>query len=123
VRLPMNPFISPRRVVRRTLRTDRKIICLRWARGSCPGPGVVIGPGQRHMELGGLGKGDVEAERFDLPHVVAEPAAGFGAGLVVAVAEVGEAGCGVTEQVPDDHQEGSLTELSALSVKAVSVVI
>ena len=26
--------------------TDRKIICWKWARGSGPGPGAVIGPGQ-----------------------------------------------------------------------------
>src|SRR5215469_13169528 len=59
------------------------------------------------MGLGGLGDGDVEAEGLDLPDVVAELVAGIGAGLVVAVAEVGVAGGGVGEQVPDDHQDGA----------------
>ncbi len=55
---------------------------------------------------GGIGgDGDVEAERLYLPDVVAELAAGVGAGLVVAAAEVGEPGLGVTEQVADDDQD------------------
>src|SRR5712672_1361631 len=57
--------------------------------------------------LGVLGQGDLEAEGLDLPDVVAEPAVGVGAGLVVAVAEIGEPGLGVLEQVPDDHQDGA----------------
>ena len=57
--------------------------------------------------LGGLGEGDVEAEGLDLADVVAELAAGVGAGLVVAVAEVGVAGFGVAEQVPGDDQDGA----------------
>src|SRR6266508_2829016 len=57
--------------------------------------------------LRGLGDGDGEAERFDLPDVVADLAVGVGAGLVVAVAEVGVAGGGVGEQVPDDDQDGA----------------
>jgi hypothetical protein len=47
------------------------------------------------MGLGGLVKGDGEAERFDLPDVVAEFAVGVGAVLVVAVAQVGVPGGGV----------------------------
>jgi hypothetical protein len=40
---------------------------------------------------------------LDLPDVVAELAVFVGAGLVVAVAEVGEPDPGVGEQVPDDE--------------------
>src|SRR5258708_23494679 len=65
--------------------------------------GVVSGG----VGLGGLGDGDVEAECLDLADVVAELAAGVGAGLVVVVAEVGEPGLGVAEQVPDDDQDGA----------------
>src|SRR6202035_1315599 len=57
--------------------------------------------------LSGLGQGDVEAEGLDLADVVAEFAVGVGAGLVVAGAEVGEPGGGVSEQVPDDDQDGA----------------
>src|ERR1700731_619133 len=59
------------------------------------------------MGLSGLGEGDDEAERLDLPHVVAELAVEVGAGLVVAGAEVGEPGGRVGEQVPDDDQDGA----------------
>jgi len=59
------------------------------------------------MGLSGLGEGDGEAERLDLPHVVAEFAVGVGAGLVVAGAEVGVPGGRVGEQVPDDDQDGA----------------
>src|SRR6516162_3333057 len=59
------------------------------------------------MGLRGFGEGDLEAESLDLPDVVAELAGDIGAGLVVAVAEVGVAGFGVTEQVPDDDQDGA----------------
>ena len=52
------------------------------------------------MGLRSFGQGDLEAESLDLPDVVAELAGDIGAGLVVAVAEVGVAGFGVTEQVP-----------------------
>jgi hypothetical protein len=45
---------------------DPKIGNLSWARGSGPGPGAVIGPGQEPYELPGLGEGDGEAERLDL---------------------------------------------------------
>jgi len=47
----------------------------------------------------------VAQERLDLPDVVPDPAAGVGAGLVVAGAEVGEPGGGFGEQVPDDEQD------------------
>src|SRR5215831_4720385 len=53
------------------------------------------------------GQGDSEAECLDLPDVVAEFAVDIGAGLVVAVAEVGVPGGGVGEQVPDDDQDGA----------------
>src|SRR5438045_5828205 len=86
---------------------DRKITRGKGARGSGPGRGVVIGPGQDGMGLRGFGQGDLEAESLDLPDVVAELAGDIGAGLVVAVAEVGVAGFGVTEQVPDDDQDGA----------------
>ena len=66
----------------------------------------MIGPGQGGIRLGGPGEGDGEAERLDLPEVVAELALGIGAGLVVAGAEVGEPGGRVFEQVPDDDQDG-----------------
>jgi len=55
------------------------------------------------MGLCGLGQGDSEAERLDLPDVVAKSAVDIGAGLVVAVAEVGVPGGGVGQQVPDDE--------------------
>src|SRR4249919_1602376 len=58
--------------------------------------------------LGGVGDGDGVAEQgFDLPDVVLDPLVLVGAGLVVAVAEVGEPGLGVGEQVPDDDQDGA----------------
>src|SRR5262245_15102310 len=78
------------------LRTDRKITQRKWARGSGPGPGAVLGPGQERYGLPGLGEGDGEAERLDLPDVVAELAVGVGTGLVVAGAEVGEPGSRVS---------------------------
>ena len=59
------------------VRTDRKIIQRKWARGSGPGPGAVIGPGQERCGLSGFGEGDGEAERLDLPGV-AELAVGIG---------------------------------------------
>ena len=59
------------------------------------------------MGLPCLGDGHGEAERLDLPDVVTELAVGVGAGLVVAGAEVGEPGFGVTEQVPDYDQDGA----------------
>ena len=86
--------------------SDRKVTCLRpgertrvWyeGRGWSGAFGV----------LGGLGDGDVEAQSLDLADVVAELAVRVGAGLVVAVAEVGVAGFGVFEQVPDDDQDGA----------------
>jgi hypothetical protein len=76
---------------------DRKITLRKWARGSGPGPGAVIGPGQGQYWSGGPGEGDGEAERLDLPDVVAQLAVGVEAGLVVAGAEVGKPGFGVTE--------------------------
>ena len=48
---------------------DRKIIRRKWARGSGPGPGVVIGPSQGRYGLYGLGDGDGEAEGLDLPEL------------------------------------------------------
>jgi hypothetical protein len=74
------------------MRTDPKITERNWARGSRPGAGAVIGPGQERCWLSGFGEGDGEAERLDLPDVVAELAVGIGAGLVVAGAEAGEPG-------------------------------
>src|SRR5580693_6352637 len=68
---------------------------------------VVIGPGQGRCGLCGLGDGDAEAERFDLPDVVLDLLVFVGAGLVVAGAEVGEPVGGVGEQVPDDDQDGA----------------
>ena len=69
----------------------------------------MIRPGQGRYGSGGLGRdGDgVAQQRLDLPDVVAELAAGVGAGRVVAGAEVGEPGFGVGEQVPDDDQDGT----------------
>ena len=78
---------------------DPKIGNLSWARGSEPGPGAVIEPGQEPYELPGLGEGDGEAERLDLPDVVTELTVGVGTGLVVADSEVGVPGCGIGEQV------------------------
>jgi len=78
-----------------------------WARGSGPGPGAVIGPGQGRYGLRGLGQGDLEGEGLDLADVVAELAVGVGTGLVVARAEVGVPGGWVGQQVPDDHQGGA----------------
>src|SRR5260221_10368615 len=57
--------------------------------------------------LRGLGEGDGEAERFDLPDVVFDLLVFVGAGLVVAGAEVGEPVGGVGEQVPGDDQDGA----------------
>jgi hypothetical protein len=45
--------------------------------GNGPGPGSVIGPGQGRYGLRDLGQGDGEAERLDLPNVVAELAVGL----------------------------------------------
>ena len=59
------------------------------------------------MRLCRPGQGDGEAERLDLPDVVAELAVDIGAGLVVAVAEVGVPGGGIGQQVPDDDQDGA----------------
>jgi hypothetical protein len=87
--------------------TDRKIIRRKWARGSGPGPGVVIGPSQGRYGLCGLGDGDGEAEGLDLPDMVAQLAVGVEAGLVVAGAEVGEPAGGILQQMPDDDQDGA----------------
>jgi hypothetical protein len=89
------------------VRTDRKVTCVKWACGSRPASCVVIGPARGALGLGGLSDGDVEAECLDLAYVVAELAVGVGAGLVVAVAEVGVAGFGAGEQVPNDDQDGA----------------
>src|SRR6266849_806823 len=86
---------------------DRKITKRKWARGSGPGPGAVIGPGQGRYGLRGAGDGDGDAERFDLPDVVFDLLVLVEAGLVIAVAEVGEPGCGILQQVPDDDQDGA----------------
>src|SRR6516162_5711823 len=48
---------------------------------------------------GDPGDGDLEAKRLDLPDVVAELAVCVGPGLVVAVAEIGEPGGGIGQQV------------------------
>ena len=88
----LQDVISPSRIGEIAHLTDRKITQRKWARGSGPGPGAVVGPGQERYGLSGLGEGDGEAERLDLPDVVAELAVGIGAGLVVAGAEVGEPG-------------------------------
>jgi hypothetical protein len=48
----------------------------------------VIGPGHERYGLSGLGEGDGEAERLDLPDVVAELAVGIGAGLVRAASSL-----------------------------------
>src|SRR5690349_6265392 len=72
-----------------------------------PGLARLSGLVKRGCALSGLGEGDGEAERLDLPDVVAELAVGIGAGLVVAGAEVGEPGGWVGEQVPDDDQDGA----------------
>jgi hypothetical protein len=87
--------------------TDRKMTCRKWARGSGPGLGAVIGPGQVGYGLHGLGQGYCEAESLDLLDVVLQLVVDIDAGLVVAGAEVGEPGPGVTEQVPDDDQDGA----------------
>src|SRR5260370_12633801 len=50
--------------------------------------------------LRGLGQGDLEAEGLDLADVVTDLTVGVGAGLVVAVAEIGVAGGRVGQQVP-----------------------
>src|SRR3712207_49219 len=59
-------------------------------------------------DSGGGFEGDVVAECFELADVVAS----FGVGVDVAVVVVGagvvEAGVGVGEEVPDDHQQGSV---------------
>jgi hypothetical protein len=71
-------------------------------------PVTAVGPGQGRYWLCGLGDGyRVAEERFDLPDVVFDLAVLVGAGLVVAVAEVGEPGLGAGEQVPDDDQDGT----------------
>src|SRR5260370_1382879 len=57
--------------------------------------------------LRGLGEGDGEAERFDLPDVVFDLLVFVGAGLVVAGAEVGEPVGGVGGPVPGDDQDGA----------------
>ena len=67
----------------------------------------MVGPGQGRYGLRGFGDGDSEAEGLDLPDVVLDLAVDIDAGLVVAGAEVCEPGLGVTEQVPDDDQDGA----------------
>src|SRR5258707_14522900 len=57
--------------------------------------------------LRGLGEGDGEAERFDLPDVVFDLLVFVGAGLVVAGAEVGEPVGGGGEQGPGGDQDGA----------------
>src|SRR6266516_7071214 len=54
---------------------------------------------------GGGGEGDGVAECFELADVVAGLAASVDAAGVVAGAQVGEAGGGVGQQVPDDHED------------------
>ena len=53
------------------------------------------------------GEGDVVAEGFELADEVAGLAGGVGPSLVVLGPEVGVAGGGVVDQVPDDDQDGA----------------
>jgi hypothetical protein len=55
---------------------------------------------------GGGFAGDAVAERFELADVVASFGEGVDVSVVVVGAEFVEAGVGVGEQVPDDHQQG-----------------
>src|SRR5829696_5842163 len=79
-----------------------------WAGGSTrrsaaePGPGRVCGAG-----LGGGLEGDLVAECLELADVVALGALCVDAGVGEAGAQVMEAGGGVSEQVPDDDQDGA----------------
>src|SRR4029077_14893925 len=67
-----------------------------------------VGPGHGGIGgLAGLGDGDVEAERLDLPDVVAALAADIEASLVVAGAEVGVPGFGGSEQVADEDRDAA----------------
>src|SRR5512132_629469 len=63
-------------------------------------------PNTTALGLGGGLEGDLVAERFELADMVALGALRVDAG-VVAGAQVVEAGVGVREQVPDDHQDGA----------------
>src|SRR6266516_5629857 len=56
---------------------------------------------------GGRLQGDLVAERLELAHEVAGLAAGVDAAGMVGGAQVVEAGGGVSEQMPDDHQDGA----------------
>jgi hypothetical protein len=56
---------------------------------------------------GGRGQGDAVAQRLELANVVAGLAVLVDAAAVVVRAEVVEAGGGVGQQVPDDHQDGA----------------
>src|SRR5215213_831355 len=56
---------------------------------------------------GGRLQGDLVAERLELADEVAGLAGGVDAAGVVVGAQVVEAGGGVGEQVPDDHQDGA----------------
>src|SRR5580700_7039080 len=62
-------------------------------------------PGCRGGGSGGGLEGDGVAEGFELADVVLLAALGVDAGGIVAGAEVAEAGVGVGEQVPGDHQD------------------
>src|SRR5688572_5985573 len=56
---------------------------------------------------GGGFEGDPVAEGFELADVVAFPGIGVDVSGEVVGAEVGEAGVGISEQVPDDDQNGA----------------
>src|SRR5207302_10323144 len=78
---------------------------LSWACGSGPGPVRRRARSGRYGSGGG-GEGDGVAECLELADVVADPLSFADAAGVVVFAEVGEAGVGVGEQVPDDDQDG-----------------
>jgi hypothetical protein len=61
---------------------------------------------QLRLGSGGL-EGDLVAERLELADVVALGAIGVVGGVVEAGAEVVEAGVGVSQQLPDDDQDGA----------------
>src|SRR5215216_4005769 len=92
-------------VPRRDTSTDPKIpgsLAGGSTRRSGAGSGKVDG-----CRSGGGLEGDLVAERFELADVVALLAFGVDAGVVEPGAQVVEAGVGVREQVPDDHQDGA----------------
>src|SRR6266568_5385360 len=112
-RVTVKPSASSCRTWLRVFLSDRKITPARARQrtrqvmtgrsGVCRGP-VINGWGWRS---GCLGEGDGEAERFELPDVVAGLFVFVGAAGVVAGAEFMEGGGRVGEQVPDDHQDGA----------------